>query len=341
MYRIKQIPEDFAVKEISNIKLKEKGSHGVFLLKKRNCSTPEAIELISHSLNIKNKEIGYAGNKDKEAITEQIVSIKIFNDAFFEKINNLKIKNIELKFLGYSDQPISLGDLEGNSFEIIIRNLDKKEINVFLKNTKMIKSNKLKIPNYYGEQRFSKNNIEIGKLILKNKIKEAIELIIENDGFLKEKINGFLENNKNNYNAALKIIPKRVLRLYIHSYQSFLWNDIVSVFLKNYKNKKNLKIPLIGFGLDLDAVKNPKLKKIIKKTLEAEKINPRDFVLKFLPELSSEGGLRNLFIKIKGFKIIKKEKDELNKNKEKITIKFSLQKGSYATVAVDFLFKKQ
>lgn len=338
MYEIKQVPEDFIVKEASNIELKKKGSYGVFLLKKINYSTPEAIDIISDALNIKNKGIGYAGNKDKKAVTEQIVSVKIFNDDFLNKIKNLKIKNIELKFLGYSDQPISLGDLEGNSFEIVARNLDKSEISGFFKKIKLLKSNKLKIPNYYGEQRFSKNNIETGKLILKNKLKEAVNLIIENNGFLKEKINGFLENNKNNCNAALKIVPKRVSKLYIHSYQSFLWNGIVSDFLKDHKNKKSLKIPLIGFGLDLGDVKNPKLKKIIEKTLEDEKINPRDFILKFLPELSSEGGLRDLFMKIKGFRIIKREKDDLNKNREKATIKFSLQKGSYATVAVDFLF---
>ncbi|MBI2129771.1 tRNA pseudouridine(13) synthase TruD [Candidatus Woesearchaeota archaeon] len=341
MYRIKQIPEDFIVKEIGGIRGSDKGEYGVFLLKKINCSTPEAIDIISNALTIKNKGIGYAGNKDKKAITEQHISIMVFNDAFLNKIKNLRIKNIELTFIGYSDQPVSLGDLEGNSFEIAVRNLDKKDLSIFLKNTKMMKSNKLKIPNYYGEQRFSKNNIEAGKLILKNKVKEAIDLIVENDAFLKEKINGFLESNKNNYNAALKIIPKRVLRLYIHSYQSFLWNNAVSEFLKMYKNKKSLKIPLIGFGLDLDTVKNSKLKKIIEKNLEKEKITPRDFVLKSLPELSSEGGLRDLFMKMKGFKIIKKEKDDLNKNKEKITVKFRLPKGSYATVAVDFLFKKQ
>lgn len=341
MYEIKQIPEDFVVKEINHVKVNDKGKYGIFLLSKTGCSTPEAIEVISNVLNIKNKNIGYAGNKDKKAITEQYASIRIFNDDFLNKIKNLKIKNIDLKFLGYSDQPVSLGDLEGNSFEIAVRNLTENGIETFSKKIKLTKNNKLKIPNFYGEQRFSKNNIEIGKLILKNKIKEAIDLIIENNNLLKEKINNFLENNKNNYNAALKIIPKRVLNLYIHSYQSFLWNNVVYNFLKICGNKKNLKIPLIGFGFDTDDVKNSKLKKIIEKTLEKEKVMPRDFVLKFLPELSSEGGLRDLFMKIKKFKLIKKEKDDLNKNKEKMTIRFSLPKGSYATVAVDYLFKNK
>lgn len=341
MYQIKQIPEDFIVKEISNIDLKKKGSHGIFLLKKRGYSTPDAVDAVSEILGIRNKDIGYAGNKDKNAITEQRISVKLLNDVFLNRITNLKIKNIELNFLGCSDQPVSLGDLEGNSFEIVVRNLDKKDLSIFLKNTKLIKSSKLKIPNYYGEQRFSKNNMEIGKLILKNKIKEAADLITENDGFLKEKMNNFLDTNKNNYNAALKIIPKRVLKLYIHSYQSFLWNYVVSIFLKNHKNKKSLKIPLIGFGMDAENIKNIELKKIIKKTLEDEKISPRDFILRSLPELSSEGGFRDLFMKINGFKLLKREKDDLNKNKEKLTLKFSLQKGSYATVLVDFLFKKQ
>ena len=93
---------------------------------------------------------------------------------------------------------------------------------------------------------------------------------------------------------------------------------------------------MIGFGTEIE---NNETKIIVDKILEKENIGFRDFIIKQIPELSVEGDERKAFIKISDFKIIKQEKDELNKNKEKLIIKFSLPKGCYATVLIDFLFK--
>ena len=110
MYKIKQFPEDFIVKEISNVELEDKGNYSYFLLKKTNYSTVRAIEHIAKALRKKPKNIGFAGNKDKNAVTEQFVSFFKINE---NKIKNLKLKDIELKFIGKGNEPISLGDLEG------------------------------------------------------------------------------------------------------------------------------------------------------------------------------------------------------------------------------------
>ena len=53
-----------------------------------------------------------------------------------------------------------------------------------------------------------------------------------------------------------------------------------------------------------------------------------------MPELSSEGTERDLFIEIKDFKIREMEKD-------KAVVSFSLPKGSYATVVIKELFSRQ
>ena len=151
-----------------------------------------------------------------------------------------------------------------------------------------------------------------------------------------------------------------MLKLYIHSYQSFLFNKALEQFIKSNKNNEktynkeliknekinndnlindktfliNVKIPLIGFATELS---NKKIEKIIKKILEQEQISPRDFIIRQIPDLSQEGSERNLLIKINDFEIISIENDELNKNKEKIIVKFSLPKGCYATVLIENL----
>ena len=47
---------------------------------------------------------------------------------------------------------------------------------------------------------------------------------------------------------------------------------------------------------------------------------------------------REAFIEMNDFEISDESEDELNENKEKLTVKFSLPKGCYATVFVEYLF---
>jgi len=351
MHKIKQLPEDFIVKEINDIKLNDKGQYAYFLLKKRNYNTLRAIETIASKLKINKKNIDFAGNKDKNAVTEQTISIKNFD----KKIKNFELKDIELKFLGKGNEKIYLGYLRGNEFVITIRNLNNKEIDS-IKNK--IKNNKVLIPNYFGPQRFSKNNNLIGKAIINNNFENAINLILKSNTDFNEEIKNHLKDKKNDFVVALKIIPLKLLKLYIHAYQSFIFNKTLEQYIKNSSHKnKNIsdknnklindnykklnddiniteKIPIVGFGTELNNDD-----KIVKKILEKEKITNRDFIVRQIPELSSEGDERYSFVKVKDFKIIKQEKDELNKNKEKVIVSFSLPKGSYATVFIEYLFK--
>lgn len=312
MYRIKQYPEDFIVKEISNLSLKDSGEYLICLLKKKNYTTIRAIEQIATLLNKKPKDIGFAGIKDKNAVTEQFISIKNINKGDIKKI---KLKDIELEFIGYYDKPISLGDLEGNEFIITVRNFNG-DINL---------KRKTIMPNFFGEQRFSKNNIKIGKLLLKSDFKEALELILKSNIDYEHKIKDFMNKKPNDFVGALKLIHKKLLVLYVHAYQSYLWNKTLGEYIKN--NKKNIKIPLIGFGTE---IKDKEINKIIRKIMEKENITFRSFINRSIPEISLEGDLRKAFVEIKDLKILEKGKDF-------VKLSFKLPKGSYGTVGVDFL----
>lgn len=349
MHKIKQIPEDFIVKEINDVKFSDNGRYSYFILKKKNYNTMMAVKAIARRLGINEKNIGFAGNKDKNAVTEQAISIKNGDKS----IEDIEIKDIELKFLGKGNEEIYLGGLKGNEFTITIRNLTKK-------GTKNIeekaKNNEIFMPNYFGQQRLSNNNSLIGKSIITGDFKEAIGLILKSNSDCSEKINYHLSKQKNDFVGALKIIQFRLLKLYVHSYQSFLFNKTLEQFIKltkiseknhnkeminnkkikNNENKKlliNEKIPIIGFATEIN---NKNIEKMINKILDKEKINVRDFIIRAIPDLSAEGDERSAFLKINDFKIISAEKDELNKNKEKITVKFFLPKGSYATVLIDY-----
>ena len=226
-----------------------------------------------------------------------------------------------------------MGDLEGNEFTITIRNLNNNDV----KKIQKLQNKRIKIPNLYGPQRFSKNNQLIGKSVIKRDFKKAAELILENTGANEEKIKNYLTKNKNNYVEALRLIPLKTRKIFVHSYQSFLFNKTANGYLKK-KNSKNIKVPIIGFNFELSSVRNAALKNIIKKILDEEKISPRDFIINQMPELTSEGDFRDLFFNL-NFKILEIAEDELNKNKQKIRINFTLPKSCYATVALEFLFQ--
>ncbi len=219
MYKIKQIPEDFVVKEVNNIKLKENGNYSYFILKKKNYTTEKAVSTIAHYLEINRKNIGYAGSKDKNAITEQMISIQGFN-----KTKGIKLKDIELIYKGKGDERISLGDLNGNEFIITVRNLNKENIK--------INSKTISIPNYFDEQRFSKNNYLVGKSILKKDFKKAVDLILKDSsektsGF-EEDVNKHISRSPNDFIGAIKKIPKKIRMMYVHAFQSLIFNKTVS-----------------------------------------------------------------------------------------------------------------
>ena len=333
MHKIKQTPEDFIVKEMNDIILGNTGKYAYFLLKKKNYNTIKAIETIAKALGINVKNIGFAGNKDKNAVTEQLISIKN-GKKDFEKVS---LKDIGLKYVGKGDEEIYLGRLKGNEFYITIRGLEDKEIK---KIEEKAKNKQIFMPNYFGEQRFSKSNHWIGKAITNRDFKKAVELVLESNSEQNERIEEHLQRQKNDFIVALKIIPFKMLKLYVHSYQSFLFNrtleEYISVNTGGNKVTYDEKIPIIGFSTEL---KNKKIKKIIEKIMQEEKVTERDFIIRAIPYLSSEGGERDAFIKINDFKIINVEKDELNVGKEKMAVSFSLLKGCYATVLMDFLLK--
>ena len=339
MYKIKQVPEDFIVKEISSVKTESTGHYSYYILKKVNCTTVGALQALSEKFKIPLKHFGFAGNKDKNAVTSQKISILNGSKNF----ENIKLNNIELKYLGSGKGPISLGDLKGNEFAITIRNLGINEINKIkkyinkIKKSELLKPKKILIANFFGIQRFSRNNHLVGKAIIKRDFKKAVELILENSGYLESQIRIYLQSNKNNYAAALRMIPLKTRKLLVHSYQSFLFNETVKKISKGNFFSRNIKIPIIGFDFELESIKNKILKGIIKKIMDEEEINPRDFIISQMPELTCEGTERDLFFRPKNLDVLEIGEDELNQNKKKIKIKFNLPKGCYATVLVDFL----
>lgn len=334
-YKIKQQPEDFIVRESPMRTLKEKGDYSIFTMTKRSYNTESAVQRVADALRIPRKNIGYAGSKDSRAVSEQSISIK---GTSRERGESLELKDIDLKFLGCSDEPISLGDHGGNRFEIVVRKIDHD----IEQKPKPVD----RIVNYFGEQRFSTNNAEIGKAMLKKDFKKAVELMVEHSGREEEKVQEYLEKHRADYVGALRTIPWKNLTLYIHAYQSMLWNEAAKRYLSYISTKKDdmditTMIPIIGFATEMTEINDAAIKKIIGSIMEEEGIGSQDFVIRAIPDLTSAGSERKLYSEVKDLDIGELEDDELNPGKKKVLLKFSLGKGSYATEVIKAMFSGQ
>lgn len=345
MYSLKSIPEDFVVKEKTSVKPQKKGKYALFVLEKKNIGTENAVQEISNALKILRKHIGYAGLKDKKAVTSQLISI--LNGK--KSMEQICFRNFSIKFAGFSNVPVSLGDLAENQFEVVARNLDENAISVFQKNIDFIEKSLFLIPNFFGSQRFSKNNDIIGELIVKKKFQQAVMAVIQNmesRGSYEHLVSEHIKKKPGDFVGGLRKIPKKILSLFISSYQSRIFNQVLNDFFKQQKSisiatLRNAELPVVGFGSQLKNCKTfPKctLNLILEKIMKKEHLRFRDFIIPQIPELSSEGTTRKILVKIKGLKAMIGG-DELNKGKKKLVLRFSLPKSSYATVALEQMFK--
>src|SRR3989338_4179579 len=113
--KIKELPEDFIVKEVLELKV-EDGSYYYYFVTKKNWNTLDVVKEISQRLHV--KDVGYAGLKDRIAVTSQYISV--------QKKINFTLKDVKFEYLGTGKQRIFLGSLKGNAFILTLRDLEKK-----------------------------------------------------------------------------------------------------------------------------------------------------------------------------------------------------------------------
>ena len=157
--KIKQVEEHFIVEEIPLYEPSGTGEHLYINFTKKALTTRDIENKLRDLFHIKSDKIGFAGLKDKYAITTQTVSLhlgKIDEQKIKEIVENIE-KNIPIKInrAKLHKNKLRKGHLLGNKFTIIISDLNtdiKKAITIT--NQVFSEIEKYGLPNYYGEQRF-------------------------------------------------------------------------------------------------------------------------------------------------------------------------------------------
>ncbi len=374
--RIKVRAEDFRVEE--SIKVGHtKDDCIVFSLEKINWDTIGVIKVMARKLHISQKRIGYAGLKDKRAVTKQKVSISGVDK---EKVETLTISRVCISDIEKGDC-IRLGDHLGNNFDILVRDSMVGDDDI-----ERIKKG---FPNYFGQQRFGDVRPithEVGKQLINQDFEEAALTFLAKP-FPEEKYydvrkelweSGDYEKAKKvfpvtlKYERALldrihlgakeafKALPLRLNTLFIHAYQAYLFNEIVRERCRHVPVTEVEEGDVIinwinGKKVTTLAGKHNK-ERIVREGLCAAapivgyKTQVRGRMKEITESLLEKEGIKMEDFLIKEFpslssrgtyrEILGKAADiEYSYEEEGVRIKFYLPKGQYATVFLGELFK--
>ncbi len=161
-------PRDFTVEEIPLYEFTGEGEHLVLKVRKKEMTTWEMLDVLSNHVGIRRRDMGYAGLKDKHAMTIQYISLPAKFEAKLEAFSHEKIKILEQT---RHNNKLRVGHLKGNRFSIRLKKVlgvQKEKLDSMMK---WIEANGL--PNYFGNQRFGTdgNNWVDGKRLIEGTLK--------------------------------------------------------------------------------------------------------------------------------------------------------------------------
>ena len=165
---IRSSPEDFIVNEQLSFEPDGNGQHVYLRVQKTNLTTQEVANLLAKFVDVKLVAIGYAGLKDKHAVTVQWFSVDLAGKPEPDW-GDLQTENLKVIEVVRHSRKLKRGSIAQNQFEIVLREFtgDKSELE-----RRLDKIKQSGVPNYYGEQRFGTNDFNLKKaeqLLLKNK----------------------------------------------------------------------------------------------------------------------------------------------------------------------------
>ncbi len=393
--------EDFYVEEIPEMIPTGDGPNVWIWIEKVGRTTLDVVLDIARDLHISRKRMGFAGMKDKKALTRQWICIaNMDSEEQFEEVKNLDIYKTDFLKVVRSRKKLRMGQLKGNKFKILIRDLSDINESAAIANNVLKQLEVTGVPNYFGWQRFGKprtNTHLVGEALIQNDLEEAVRRYIGNpteneskenqlarqaydDGNLGESlslmgkgmrwekmmIKQLIKDSKKgqltdeSYMNALHALPKPLQRMFVHAYQSYLFNDVVSRRVEMGINKYIEEDIIIDNGERIVRDKTPEeyqelidnfevnptsplygtkvpfaggeVGEMEKEVLNSYNLDKNDFEVPKMPRLGSHGLRRSMRFKVWDASATATD--------EGVLCEFSINKGSYATAVLREVMKK-
>lgn len=261
---LKTLPEDFVVTEISDPpRMKENGDYTIATVTTRNWETNRLIRIMARSLGVSKERIGFAGTKDKRAVTTQLMSFKCPP----EDLSRIDLKDVTISDPYRGSRAIQIGDLIGNSFEVTVRDItmDPSRVRETVEEDIRVLEAARGFPNYFGVQRFGVVRPVthlVGERLVRGDIEGAVRTYIcfttdeespelsavrkslegtddwsgaasvmpEQMSF--EKTMAQVLAGGGTWTDAIDSMPSNLQMMFVHAYQSYLFNEMLSLRIR-------------------------------------------------------------------------------------------------------------
>ncbi|DAZ94784.1 TPA: hypothetical protein N0F65_002397 [Lagenidium giganteum] len=366
-----------------------------FVLRKTNQEHFVAMEKLARTLRVPTSAIGYSGTKDKVAVTYQLLTIPNISPKQLLGVNKQK-KECAGLLVGrpeYVSAPLSLGSAAGNRFSISVKLIDGEvDHSLLSKSASAIEASGF--INYFGFQRvglpsFDVRPHHIGELLVAKKFDEAVRKLLapvpdENEQVIAAKraflddgnvqaaldtmpmsrqaersiLQGLKRHGERSYDRALDSLPFARRLMYIHAYQSYVFNMMASFRIRRYGRqavegdlvqdaKGEAVHPLSASAADeLNKTSSP-LGSVVLPLVGSNVIYPTNEVgdkyREMLREHSTEAGVENARLMKRAYRklVVRPSKMSCTASDgdKAITMKFDLPSGSFATMCLREVFR--
>lgn len=255
--RLKLMPGDFQVREVLEFEPAQDGPFYVHRLRKEKLDTLEALTILTRETGITREDIAFAGLKDRQAETEQWISIR-------GRRVDIERHGLTIEYIGRSAAPITSKLSAGNEFKIVVRDLGMVDAARVRRNVPSLL--KAGFPNFFDDQRFGCLKHGQGfamKAVLAGDFERALHMIvarpshaaITGDVKLKKilyhhwrewelcarvargpmfgRVFQHLVQRPEDFAGALAALPMRIKLIHAYAFQSMLWNRAAALFVRS------------------------------------------------------------------------------------------------------------
>lgn len=264
--RLRAAPEDFVVEEIPLPPTPSRGAgkYTVATLRATNWETNKLVRELGRRLGVSRRGIFFTGTKDKRAVKTQQMAI-LADEA---RVRAVQIPGVEVLATYRADRAPKLGDLAGNRFRIVARDLAVDDAEAALR-CAAIEAELAAAggaPNYYGVQRFGalRPVTQVcGERLLRGDPEGAVMAYlggpqpgepadafaarrrVEEDRDFVKAITYFprqltfervllqhLAESPGDWVGALRKLPLNLVQMFVYAYQSLLFNQALTARLE-------------------------------------------------------------------------------------------------------------
>jgi len=156
--RIRASQSDFRVEEVLSFEPDGEGDHCFLYVEKRGANTPWVAGQLARMAGVGKGDVGYAGLKDRHAVTRQWFSVPAgADDPLAWQLEDARV----LKVVRHRKK-LKTGSLSGNHFSLVVRGIDVEDD---VLDGRLAAVASLGVPNYFGAQRFGREGDNVCRLL--------------------------------------------------------------------------------------------------------------------------------------------------------------------------------